>query len=231
MISTAEHERREATRRKYERAVDQISGFAFWVAAFGVPAALVWDASWYISIYATLYVLAAEAAWQLYIGYLHIKIFVRRREAARIEARTRQTNLEIVQLQILIAKTQAHTAAIQAQESAMRAEIAEKDRLHAQLRTELATKQLLQEQRNANMAVRRLELAQLETKAEWAEYRVTQAELRLEQARMWRLLARSQDEAQDKILAAYREGYGHGRQGVSFTTLLGRHLRLVEDSA
>jgi hypothetical protein len=225
---------KEAGTERFDKIADSTNGIqvlAIWVAVFGVPAAVVWDASWYISAYAGLYVVTVEVTWLLYAAYLKAQIFFRRREIARIQETIRQLETVALQQQILITETQAHKAALRAEVSAMRTELAEKDRLQSQLRSEVATQELLAEQRKTKIAIQRLEIAQLEARAEWAECRIAQAKARLEHADSWRTFARSAESAQDQILNAYRKGFEHGKQGVSFSTMLGRHLRLVEDSA
>lgn len=221
--------RREACR--FATVVDVLVTATFWAAIAGIPASLFTNVTWFLSLSAAGLFLATQLAWQLYLLPLRLMIRRRKREGELLRAKIERVQAETLQLQILGAQQRQEIAQKDAYISALRTEIAERERLASQRRAEMYAKELLAEQRRVELAYRRIELNQLEARAEHAEYRAAQLEIRLEQANLWRLMAGAEDRGQEKILSAYRTGYEHGKSGVSFIDLFGRHLKLVEDSA
>lgn len=204
-----------------------LSYCGFLVAAFGAPAALFWDASWSLAIGGVALWLGTILAWEISILGLRIEIVRNRRLGDKLQARNQQKQIELLQMQSLLAQTKAEGAALRAEASAKQAELVALRRLESQMRAELYARELLAEQQRVRMAYQRIELNQLELQAEASERRAAQIQIRLEQAQLWKVLAQGEETNQDKILAAYETGYEHGKAGVMF----GRHLRLVEDSA
>ncbi|MFE5079926.1 hypothetical protein [Streptomyces mirabilis] len=191
------------------------------VAVGAAICALVWDTTW-------MPVWVATGVWIGITGGLWAPFPFLKAQGWLLRRKLEKRRAEIVQLQILNSQRAAEIAQRHAYISALRAEKAQLERL-------LAQRQLEQEAREAR---RRLEIAcaaieadRLEAAAWRMELSVKQVELKLEQADLFESLSAIEGNAQDRIIAAYEQGFDHGQRGIALASKYARHLRIVEDSA
>lgn len=122
----------------------------------------------------------------------------------------------------------AEIAQLQAQCAAMEAKGLELERLEAQRRLEQEARE---SRRRLEIAVAAVEADRLEASAWRMEMTAKQLELKLHQADLFESLSGIEDKAQDRIIAAYEQGFDHGKRGIVISLKHLRHLRVVEESA
>lgn len=152
---------------------------------------------------------------------LMFKIWRRRREIEKQRARLRELQQEKIQLDILHAQRQTQIAALGAEK--------------LELERMLAQRKLEQEARGArqrlDIACAAIEADRLEAAAWRMELTAKELELKLGQADLFESLSAIEDNAQDRIIAAYEQGVEHGRRGIVIPPKYLRHLRVVDESA
>jgi hypothetical protein len=134
----------------------------------------------------------------------------------------------ILQLQILHSQRATEISQREAHLSALRAENAELERLLVQRKLE---KQARDTRRRLEIACAAIEADRLEAAAWRMEHTARQLEVKLEQADLFESLSAIEDNAQDRIIAAYQQGFDHGQQGIVIPIKALRHLRVAEESA
>ncbi|MFF4347570.1 hypothetical protein [Streptomyces sp. NPDC001530] len=191
------------------------------VAVGAAICALVWDTTW-------MPVWPATGAWIGITGglwapvpFLRITLWRRGREIEKRRAQIRELQQEKIQLDILHTQRQAHI-------TALRAEKLELERLLAQRMLEQEAREARQRLEIACAAV---EADRLEAAAWRMELTAKQLELKLGQADLFESLSAIEDDAQDRIMAAYQQGVDHGKRGIIIPLKHLRHLRVVDESA
>lgn len=191
------------------------------VAVGAAIVGLIWNVTW-------MPVWIAAGAWiGLTAGFwapclpLMIRNWHLRKQVEKQRARIQELRRETLQLNILSEQRQAHL-------SALRAEKLELERM-------LAQRHLEQEAREARrlleIACAAIEADRLEAAAWRMDYTAKQLEVKLSQADLFESLSAIEDNAQDRIIAAYQQGFDHGQQGIVIPIKQLRHLRVVEESA
>lgn len=212
------------------------------VAVAGAVCAYVWGFTWtpvwlgagsFIGITIGLW---AELVWLKIEGW-GLRRQVERREAqvrtlqAQVEAAkqaTHRARQERIQLEILGSQLKAELAQKEAYCSALRAEQLEMERLMVQRKVEQMARETRQRLEIACAAV---EADRLEAAAWRMELTAKQLELKLNQADLFESLSVIEDNAQERIIAAYEQGHDHGKRGIVIPIKHLRHLKVVEESA
>lgn len=200
----------------------------FWTTLAYAVYAFFWDAGWlpFWALAATL--VGLSCALYMPILKLQIRGLRLRRSVKKREAQIADLQSEGVQLRILRCQQEAEIAQKEAQLSALRRENLEMERLMLQRRVEQEAREARQ---RLEIACAAIEADHLEAAAWRMELSVKQLELKLGQADLFESLSAIEDNAQDRILAAYEQGIDHGKRGIVIPPKFLRHLRVVEESA
>lgn len=161
-------------------------------------------------------------------GGLWAPVPVLRAQGWRLRRKLEKRRAEIVQLEILNSQRAAEIAQKQAYISALRTEKVQLERLLAQRKVEQEAREARQRLEIACAAV---EADRLEAAAWRMELTAKQLELKLGQADLFESLSAIEDNAQDRIIAAYEQGFDHGKRGIAIPLKHLRHLRVVDESA
>lgn len=132
------------------------------------------------------------------------------------------------QMQVELSQKQVEIAQKEACRSALRAEAMELERLMLQRKIDQEAREARQ---RLEIACTAIEADRLEVAAWRMEITAKQLELKLNQADLFESLSAIEDNAQDRILAAYEQGVDHGKRGIVIPHKYLRHLRVVEESA
>ncbi|MEV8546271.1 hypothetical protein [Streptomyces sp. NPDC051572] len=151
-----------------------------------------------------------------------------RAEVEAAKQATHRARQERIQLEILASQLKTEIAQKQAYCSALRTENLEMERLMVQRKVEQVARETRQRLEIACAAV---EADRLEAAAWRMELTVKQLELKLNQADLFESLSVIEDNAQERIIAAYEQGHDHGKRGIVIPIKHLRHLKVVEESA
>lgn len=204
------------------------------VIAYAVYA-LFWDASWG-PIWALCGLVAFfEVGLRGFVWRYKIEGRRLRRQVEKRYAEIRELKALHAQQQILLEQTQAHAAALRAENAQKRALIAaletrlmEFERLQLQRRLEQEAREA---RRKLDLAVAAIEADLLEAAAWRMDVTAKQLELKIQQAGYFQSLSELEENTQERILSAYETGHDHGRRGIVIPAKFSRHLRVVEESA
>lgn len=225
--------------------VDAIWGayYAAMPAAVGAAVcALFWDVGWTPFWVAAGVIIGVQLGMRSHLWSLQIKGMRLRREVDRRSAeiralqqeiafreeQTHRARIERIQLEALNSQLKAQEIQLEAYYSALRAENLQMERLLVQRKVEQAAREARQ---RLDVACAAIEADRLEAAAWRMEFTAKQLEVKLNQADLFESLSAIEDNAQDRILAAYKQGVDHGMRGIVIPYKNLRHLRVVEESA
>ena len=198
------------------------------VAVAAGTVALIWDITWVPALIAAGAWIGITAGLWAPVLPLAIRNWSMRRQIEKRQQQIQGLRQEAIQLQILHSQREAEIAQKNAYITALQAERLELERLLAQRRLEQEARETRQRLQIAHAAI---EADRLEAAAWRVEFTARQLEIKLGQADLFESLSAIEDNAQDRIIAAYEQGFDHGQRGIVFPIKQLRHLRIVEDSA
>lgn len=210
-------------------AIEAVGDAAAIATIIGAVYALAFGGSWRPALEAAATYLAAGAALKIWGMFLRRKIRQIQEEISRKRAEILHEQLLTSQLRAEASRLRAELAVKQTHASQLRAELAEQERLLRQKETQIDQRVAAEKAAEAIILTNQTKANQLEILARQVELRAGQLEIRMEQSRLWKSLAESEEAAEDRIMEAYAQGFVSGKRGDSFQ--FGRHLRIVHSSA
>lgn len=205
------------------------------VAVGAAIVGLIWDVTWVpVWIAGGLWIGLTAGFWApclpllIKSWLLNREVESRRREVERQQAQLHVLRQERIQLELLHSQRQAEIAQKNAYIAALKAQLLELERLAVQRKLEQQAREARQ---RLEIACAAIEADRLEAAAWRMEFTAKQLEIKLNQADLFESLEAIDDNAQDRILAAYEQGFEHGQRGIVVPIKQLRHLRVVDESA
>lgn len=235
-------EQDDSTCSKWWYALFALGRAAIAAAIAGAAYAFFWDGGWLIFWIAAAVAAGAELCWQVQVWALRLVGWRLRRQIRRRNEQIRSLaeqlrgvrhdtallRMERHRTEMLTSQLRAEGAQQKAYISALRAEILELQRLEKQRELE---KEARAARRRLDIACAAIEADRLEAAAWRMEMTVKQIEVKLNQADLFESLSSIDNNAQDRIIAAYEQGVDHGKRGVVVPLKHLRHLKVVEEAA
>ena len=208
------------------RVVYNVRTACAFVAFVAGAAALIWDISWWpLWIAAGAWTCFTAGLWAPCLPLLiKSRIELIEKQQAELLA-VRQTT---IQLELLHSQRETELAQKDAYITALQTQVLELERLAVQRKLEQEAREARQ---RLEIACAAIEADRLEAAAWRMEVTAKQLEVKLNQADLFESLAAIDDHAQDRIIAAYEQGFDHGQRGIVVPIKQLRHLRVVEESA
>jgi len=217
------------------RAVYHARTICAYVAVVAGVAALIWDVSWWpLWGAASTWTGITAGLWAPVVPLMIKNWYLRRQVAHRNELIVKQRDQllalrqERIQLELLYSQRQAEIAQKNAYITALKTQALELERLAVQRKLEQESREA---RRRLEIACAAIEADRLEAAAWRMEFTAKQLENKLNQADLFESLEAIDDNAQDRILAAYEQGFEHGQRGIVVPIKQLRHLRVVDESA
>lgn len=227
---------------KWWHTFEALECAAIATAVAGAAYAFFWGGGWLIFWIAAVVAAVAELSWRVPVWALRLVGWRLRRQIRRrdeeirclteelrdVRRDTALLRMERHRTEMLSSQLRAEGVQQQACISAIRAEILELQRLEKQRELE---KEARAARRRLDIACAAIEADRLEAAAWRMEMTVKQIEVKLNQADLFESLSSIDNNAQDRIIAAYEQGIDHGKRGIVVPLKHLRHLRVVEESA
>lgn len=206
-----------------------------YVAVVSGAGVLIWDVSWWPAwLAACAWTGITAGLWSpvlpLMIQNWYLRWQVMRRDKLIVKQRDQLLALrqERIQLELLYSQRQTEIAQKNAYAAALKTQLLELERMVAQRKLEQEARDA---RRRLDAACAAIEADRLEAAAWRMEFTVKQLEIKLNQADLFESLSVIDDNAQDRIIAAYEQGFDHGQRGIVVPIKQLRHLKVVEESA
>ncbi|MFJ9427561.1 hypothetical protein [Streptomyces sp. NPDC101249] len=197
-------------------------------AAMAAVYAVFWDGSWTPFWTAVGVILCVRMGARLQLWKLEMQGLQLEREGAQRREKILLLQQELAATEARLHRARVERIQLEAHRSAIRAENLEAERLLLQRKIDQEARDA---RRHLEIACAAVEADRLEAAAWRMELNAKQLELKLNQADLFETLSVIDDNAQDRIMAAYEQGFDHGQRGIVLPRKYGRRLRVVEDSA